>query len=293
MTRITKRLGWAAVGITALLLLPLSTQAVEVSVSASSSGGDTSVLQPGDIITFDVSFSHASGERLFGLGIGVAGHDINENGIADDGLTFVGPNADALILPDFVPVDTSGTANVADGLLGVNDGAGNYVNNTGLVNIRGSFETPAFTLLPKEVTGQPVDLHNYAGNGLGAVEFGFNNPINALLGLPTVEVLHVSLFDGVSTTGTDGAPPLDFNPEIDPGVHFRLAFQATPTSIDPVQHTLTFGENAEFGAVAIGDGGEVLSTYQSSSFTLTVIPEPGTAVLMGLGLVGLAANRRR
>jgi hypothetical protein len=89
------------------------------------------------------------------------------------------------------------------------------------------------------------------------------------------------------------APPVDFTPELAPGVHFRLMFQATPESTATVQHTLTFGEQLEFGSAAIGNGGEILSTYQSDSFSFSVIPEPGTALLMGLGLAGLATQRRR
>ncbi len=291
MIQIARNLGLVA----ALLLLPLSTQAVEISVTATSSGGDTSLLQPGDIITFDILLTHTSGEDLFGLGIGVRGHDANQNGFSDDGLTFLGQNVQNTTLPDFVPVDTSGTANVADFIFGVDDGTGSWIPGTGLTNIRGSEQTPTFSVIPPALTGLAFDLYNYSGVGLGAFEFGYNDPIQALLGNPPIVERWVTVFDGVTVSpGVNGAPPFDLTPEVAPGVHFRLRFQATaPESTATVQHTLTFGEQLEFGSVAIGNGGEVLSTYQSDSFSFSVIPEPGTALLMGLGLAGLAAQRRR
>ncbi len=305
MIQIARNLGLVA----ALLLLPLSTQAVEISVTATSSGGDTSLLQPGDIITFDLYLTHTSGEDLFGLGIGVRGYDSNQNGLSDDGLTFFGPFLDAegnptfmgpnvqnTTIPEFfAPIDTTGTANVADFIFGIDDGFGDRIPGTGLVNIRGSLQTPIFSVIPDAVTGLGFDLFNYAGTGLGAFEFGYNDPIQELLGNPPIVERWVTVFDGITTTpGIDGAPPVDFTPELAPGVHFRLSFQATaPESTATVLHTLTFGEQLEFGSVAIGTGGEILSTYQSDSFSFSVIPEPGTALLMGLGLAGLAAQRRR
>ncbi len=302
MIQIARNLGLVA----ALLLLPLSTQAVEISVTATSSGGDTSLLQPGDIITFDLYLTHTSGEDLFGLGIGVRGYDSNQNGFSDDGLTFLGQNVQTttIIDPDFPgplpfpndPIDTTGTANVADFIFGIEDpGTGNRFPGTGLVNIRGSLQTPAFSVIPPALTGLEFDLYNYAGTGLGAFEFGYNDPIQELLGNPPFVERWVTVFDGITTTpGIDGAPPVDFTPELAPGVHFRLSFQATaPESTATVLHTLTFGEQLEFGSAAIGAGGEILSTYQSDSFSFSVIPEPGTALLMGLGLAGLAAQRRR
>ena len=111
------------------------------------------MLMPGDIITFDISLAHASGEDIYGLGVGVAGHDSNQNGLSDDGLTFLGPNQQNSTIPDFVPVDTSGTTNVADFIFGVDDGTGNPFPGTGLTNVRGGLQTPTFSVIPPELTG--------------------------------------------------------------------------------------------------------------------------------------------
>jgi hypothetical protein len=193
--------------VAALLLLPLSTQAVEISVTATSSGGDTSLLQPGDIITFDLFLTNTSGEDLFGLGIGVRGHDANQNGFSDDGLTFLGQNEQNTVLPDFLPVDTSGTANVADFIFGINDGTGNQIPGTGLMNTRGSLQTPTFSVIPDSATGLGFDLHDYSGTGLGAFEFGYNDPIQELLGNPPIVERWVTVFDGITETpGINGAP---------------------------------------------------------------------------------------
>jgi hypothetical protein len=51
-------------------------------------------------------------------------------------------------------------------------------------------------------------------------------------------------------------------------------------------HVLTIGGT-------FSDGTNVIPITEGTTFTVTVIPEPGTAILMGLGLAGLASAGRR
>jgi hypothetical protein len=60
----------------------------------------------------------------------------------------------------------------------------------------------------------------------------------------------------------------------------------------PTAMTLDFGTHAEFGNVLVGAGGEILP-FVNDSISFTLAPEPGTAMLFGLGLAGLASIRRR
>ena len=250
MIRTVRNLGL----MTALLLLPMSASALGVSITnVSSTGGNTSVLQVGDVITFDLVLENSGGIELYGVGVGVDGYDTDLNGLADNGLALAG-------------------SNVAEKAFNVVPGFG------GLDNIR--YDT---------VAGTGVD---------GAVEIGFNNPFNALLGLPTIDPLRISLFDGISLTPTTGDGSNDFGiggDLVDPlgldDVHLQISFQAIAGANVPAVHTLRFGDQA-IGFGSIGDGGAILD-FADASYSFSVVPEPGTALLMGLGLAGLAGIRRK
>lgn len=116
---------------------------------------------------------------------------------------------------------------------------------------------------------------------------------------PVLDPRRVQLFNGVSTSGTtgDGTSDIGINGLQTNGsdVHIQVSFAArdlgTASGLNPQSITLEFG-TGQFGNAAIGNGGAILP-FNNAFYTVTVVPEPGTALLMGLGLAGLAANRRR
>lgn len=237
MTRFTKALAAAAV----VLTLPTMASALGIElVSATSSGASTTLLQPGETITFDLRLENATAQQLFGLDVVVSGYD------------------------------TPGVTNTNDSHLALAGGA-----------VAGE----AFALAPD--LGFITGLENQRSAPVEIWDLNQFNP----------QPNRVALFQGISPGGTTGTGAVDRG--VDGGftvagddVHLRVIFAAAPQSIDAETITLNFGVDQSIGHVAVGNGGSILP-FNNASYTLTVIPEPGTALLMGLGLAGLAANRRR
>jgi hypothetical protein len=112
------------------------------------------------------------------------------------------------------------------------------------------------------------DLQN--NNGSAPVEVFEVNHLNP-------QAYTVSLFEAVSLTSSTGDGSLD-----------DRTFQVT---LNNVLDTLAPAyANLSFNVTTIDNLGNEVTT--STPFALTVIPEPGTALLMGLGLAGLASRRR-
>jgi hypothetical protein len=114
---------------------------------------------------------------------------------------------------------------------------------------------------------------------------------------PVSNTMRVSLFEGASA----GSPSTG-NGTFDNGVagaqtnggdvHFQVSFQAQKGSGFGFNEevTLEFG-TGQFGNAALTVGGGQIG-FNNDSITFSVVPEPGTALLMGLGLAGLAARKR-
>lgn len=110
---------------------------------------------------------------------------------------------------------------------------------------------------------------------------------------------YVNLFGGVDTEPTNGDGTLDVG--IGGGltdgsdVHLQVTFSAqalgaTPGA--PATVDLIFGIGQQ-GFDVQGPSGSLASQWTNATYTVTIVPEPGTALLMGLGLAGLAGTRRR
>ena len=111
------------------------------------------------------------------------------------------------------------------------------------------------------------------------------------------ESLRLSIFEGAATTSSNGDGGTDIGVDgaltSTGDVHFRVSFMATSLLRgDSAAFNLIFGIDPEYGAIAVGEAGSSLPFANDTVYT-TVVPEPGTALLFGLGIAGLASTRRR
>lgn len=126
------------------------------------------------------------------------------------------------------------------------------------------------------------------------VDFQSGRAIAAFRGLPNAvgSELAESILPGLGTgvrlletVGSFGPRPFPCDPGLDGGCsdpHFRIVFAAT----GPGTTVVTLGRSVEVIA-----GGAIIES-STAQVTLTVVPEPATALLCGLGLAALAATRR-
>jgi hypothetical protein len=199
-----------------------------------------------------------------------------------DTLTFTGVYGNA------TPDDVFGFAAAVGGY----DSDLNGLADNGVAFVSGDVSATAFATV--EVGG--VAYGGLSNQIATATEVGYFNPFCSLTGCPVIDPLRVRLFQGVATTGSNGDGSFDIGvggATVGSGdLHFSVTFQAVSGLATPESRTLTFGEIVSQGEVALGAGGAVLP-YTSDSYTFTVVPEPGTALLMSLGLAGLAGTSRR
>ena len=130
----------------------------------------------------------------------------------------------------------------------------------------------------------PVQGAIQNNNGTSPVERYSINHLNP-------QAYTVNLFDGISASGATGDGSTDYGiggTYVTSGdIHFQVTLQNVGNG--SAAYTLA---NLQFSLLALDfQGGTIAST--GDTFALTVVPEPGTALLMGLGLAGLATVRRR
>ena len=135
------------------------------------------------------------------------------------------------------------------------------------------------------------DNDGLSNSTVAGVESGAPFPFN--------QALRAVLFNGIGVTAATGTGNDDAGvggglTGVGSDVHIQVSFLVqglNATLGAPATVTLEFG-TGQFGNEAVGTGGSSLA-FNNASSTLTVVPEPGTALLMGLGLAGLASLRRR
>jgi hypothetical protein len=135
-----------------------------------------------------------------------------------------------------------------------------------------------------------------ANTGAGGTVFGgLQNQVTTAVeeggGILTFNEQRVQLFDGVDSVGTNNDTAADLGINLQPISSGDVHMQVTFSAIQPGTANLTFGVG-QFGNAAVGTGGSALS-FNNATYTVQIVPEPGTALLMGVGLAGLAAGGRR
>ena len=144
------------------------------------------------------------------------------------------------------------------------------------------------------VTGGQTSLFHFVG---------FCSPSNCFAGVNSANNVNFNpndLSGGVYTPGDDqvavanalGLAATAASGALDPGLDGAL----NVTSSRDISIQLTASAAGVHVITLDGtysDGVNVLPIQSGTTFTVTVVPEPGTALLMGLGLAGLAAAGRR
>lgn len=122
--------------------------------------------------------------------------------------------------------------------------------------------------------------------GLASVDNAFFDPADLSGGIYSPGDDSVFIIRALASAITNG------NGSLDPGLNLSFS-GAGAVDASLMVTALTAGTFELTVGGTYSDGSNVLGIQQGATFTLNVIPEPGTALLMGLGLAGLAAAGRR
>ena len=220
----------------------------------------------------------------------------NAAGITVVGVSSTGASTSALQLGDVLTIDLvadNATGEAINGLgLDVTgyDTDGNGLADNGVALAGGQVTNMLFTQATDGVT-------NFGGvENIWTAPQEKGNPADPFAGIEAVP-LHAVIIEGAMLNPTSADNALDFG--VDGGrigdggqVHFRVQFQAVFGIVNLQDVTLDIGVRPEFGNIVVGPGGASVP-FTNDQVYFTVVPEPGTAMLFGLGLAGLATIRRR
>lgn len=225
--------------------------------------------------------------------LGLAPISASALGISIVNVSSSGGNVAQLADGDVLTIDLALENATAEQIFGLSLGAFGYdVGNDGVIAndhlrfVGGSVASSVFntTLLPGPIA-------------LGGLDNIRTEPTQLGAGTPFNDPRRVQLFDGVSLTAATGDGSIDVGVDgqtVGSGdAHFRISFVAVAglTGIASNNVTLGFGVS-QFNNGAIGANGALLD-FSDATYVVNVVPEPGVALLVGLGLAGLAARGRR
>jgi hypothetical protein len=148
----------------------------------------------------------------------------------------------------------------------------------------GNLDSPVCAMYPSSCMAPTPPSDGILTNKGAPLVEGIAGGGGGFTGQPEVEIIAgVDLFNlfvpqaGFQDIGLDGNEGT---------AQFSLTFHATSAG----ETTLIIGTGSDLNGAA---GPTVPNGVSNASITISVVPEPGTALLMGLGLAGLAAAGRR
>jgi hypothetical protein len=188
-------------------------------------------------------------------------------------LNVVGPNSATVLLGQQVAVDVTLTNLSGDTVAGI--GVSVYGYDESVADFASGQAVSSY--LNTSCTAPGVcsgGLENLRGGSLFESAIAGNGP-------------RVQIALSATLTPSAGIPGVDQGLDGNAGTPmFSVLFDAIAPGV-----TTLFIDTAYYGdAIVYPDGS--IGQAQGSTFTINVIPEPGTALLMGLGLLGLAASGR-
>lgn len=188
--------------------------------------------------------------------------------------TSLGSELSALLPGEEVTIDIRVGAD-ADGVFGMGASVWGYDENVADF-VSGDAVASIFNAVAIPGVGAFSGLSNLNAGALGESFIGANGN-------------RVQIFNGAGLSPT-------FAQALDPGLDGNVGggdamFRVTFAAIAPGTTSLNIGTGYQGDVVVLAGG--VTIQAQNGVVELTVVPEPGTALLMGLGLAGLAAAGRR
>ena len=180
--------------------------------------------------------------------------------------TASGGDLNAMVVGDTLTLDIKLETSAAAEMIAIAGSVNNY--DTGVVSVNAGASTVATELLFGVIIPGTGSF-----NGISNLESGVSDTSNQG---PGQEDTFLSVL-GTSGEGGDGTAE-------------AAQFQIVYNVIGAGSTTLSIGT---FAAYADAYSGASDNVVNNTSVAITVVPEPGTALLMGLGLAGLAAAGRR
>ena len=180
--------------------------------------------------------------------------------------TASGGDLNAMALGDTLTLDIKLETSAALEMIAIAGSVNNY--DTGVVSVNSGASTVAANLLFAFIIPGTGSFNGVANLESGVADTSIQGPGQ--------EDTFLSVL-GTSGTGGDGTAE-------------AAQFQIVYNVIGAGTTTLRIGTFADYADAFSGANDNVVN---NTAVTITVVPEPGTALLMGLGLAGLAAAGRR
>ena len=165
------------------------------------------------------------------------------------------------------------------------------ITNTALTTLNGIGASVSNFGANEFVTGQAVaNYFNALCVAPGTCFGGLTNLAGGELEVSSIpgfgDRVQIALSAGLVPVTSDGAADQGLD-NVEGTTQFSVTFSAVESA------EILIGTSFQGDGVILPDGSSIQAAGDTFSLTVAVIPEPGTALLMGLGLAGLATAGRR